>query len=186
MNPLFAKHISIDDCHMDFILGCLSAKKPKNVLEIGMGTGFLTRRMFYTLKHNTSGHLTVVDNWVDFGGHMPQMAKDMAREGITFVTSDEKSFVQGSLPQQYDFVVSDADHGSSDDRFYEIRRMVTNGGFMFFHDTNNNDFPTLKTFPLRAAGERLPFYHFVQNSRHDERCERGLLFVINSEIAGVK
>jgi len=52
---------------------------------------------------------------------------------------------------------------------------------MFFHDTNNAEFPGLLTIETQVAELGLPYFHFKKDSRENERCSRGLLFVINKK-----
>ena len=61
-------------------------------------------------------------------------------------------------------------------------RIVGHDGFLFFHDTNQPDiFPGLAEIESQVRQRGLPYFHFKDQSRPDERCERGWLFVINKK-----
>jgi ubiquinone/menaquinone biosynthesis C-methylase UbiE len=175
--------IQIDLCHQDFIFGCARAKKPKNVLELGFGTGDTTMQLIEAIGTNCNdANFTVVDNLFDWQGKKPDKLQDYEKYFLDFKLSDEKTFVEQCSSDTYDFLVSDADHQSAHDRFEQLRRIVKHDGFMFFHDTNTPEtYPILATFKERAEQYGLPCFHFTESSRSDEKCERGLLFVINKK-----
>ena len=97
--------------------------------------------------------------------------------GAEIVVSDEETFVRACPADTFDVLVSDADHRRSGTWLAEHLRIVRDGGFLFFHDTNNPQWPTL--IDLQERVKHLSHYHFVQKSRGDERCERGWLWVVN-------
>ena len=43
---------SVDRCHNIFLIGSVLSKKPRNILELGIGTGSLTVSMIYALRYN--------------------------------------------------------------------------------------------------------------------------------------
>ena len=49
---------AIDSAHGMLILGCLMSSKSKNILEIGIGTGFITNMLLNAIEYNQIGHLT--------------------------------------------------------------------------------------------------------------------------------
>jgi predicted O-methyltransferase YrrM len=174
--------IQIDYCHQDFIYGCVVAKKPKNILELGLGTGETTEKLIDGIHYNNNdARLTVVDNLCDWQGKQPSLP-DKFRYYLDFKVSDEKSFVEACPTDTYDFLVSDADHQSAHDRFEQLCRIVKHDGFMFFHDTNTPGvYPILATFKEQAEQRGLPCFQFTESSSQFEQCERGLLFLINKK-----
>jgi hypothetical protein len=84
----------------------------------------------------------------------------------------------------YDFLISDADHIRSGTWLDQHLRIVEAGGFLFFHDTNQpRTFPSLASIEGQVRERGLPYFHFKESSRPDERCQRGWLFVINQKNA---
>ena len=85
-----------------------------------------------------------------------------------------------SKPDALDFLISDADHLKSQNWLDQHMRVVQNDGFMFFHDTNQpRVFPGLATIEDQLKSRGLFCLHFRENSRPDERCDRGWLFAVN-------
>jgi len=109
------------------------------------------------------------------------VAEALRREGVNVIAPvTEEEFVKGSPSGQYDFMVSDADHRRSGSWIDEHLRITTHDAFLFFHDTNHKDrFRGLRAIERRIQDLRLPYFHFTESSRPDERCERGWLFAIN-------
>ena len=64
-------------------------------------------------------------------------------------------------------------------------RIVREGGFLFFHDTNQpRKFPGLAAIEGQVRQRGLPHIHFKDSSRFDERRQRGWLFVVNQRAPG--
>ncbi|HEY7243966.1 MAG TPA: class I SAM-dependent methyltransferase [Xanthobacteraceae bacterium] len=175
--------IAIDCAHNIFVIGAVLSKKPRNILELGIGTGYLSMSLVHALKYNQTGRLTSVDNWLDTHGWEPRLGAELRAEGVEVVCASEEEFVRRAPADAYDFLVSDADHQRSWSWLDEHIRIVEHDGFMFFHDTNQPDvFPGLAQLESRVKKLGLPFYHFTQGSREDEHCTRGILFVINKKV----
>jgi hypothetical protein len=174
--------IAIDRAHNLFLVGAVLSKKPRNVLELGIGTGYLTMSLIHALRYNGVGQLTSVDNWFDTHGIEPKFGADLRAAGVKIVSSGEKEFWQQARSSSFDFLISDADHQNSADWFEHHIRVVERDGLMFFHDTNMPDmFPGLAKLEARIKNLGFPYYHFTQSSRPDENCGRGMLFVINKK-----
>jgi predicted O-methyltransferase YrrM len=174
--------IAIDCGHNILVIGAVLSKKPLNVLELGIGTGYLTMSLVHALKYNQTGQLTSVDNWFDTHGLEPKLAAELRAAGVRVVCSTEEEFVHQAPTDAYDFLISDADHYNSGNWLDQHIRIVEHDGLMFFHDTNlAGVFPGLATLETRVKELGLPYYHFKQNSREDENCHRGMLFVINKK-----
>jgi Methyltransferase domain len=177
--------IAIDCAHNIFVIGAVLSKKPRNVLELGIGTGYLTMSLVHALKYNQTGQLTSVDNWFDAHGLEPRLGAELRAAGVRVICSSEEEFVHQAPTDAYDFLISDADHYNSGNWFDQHIRIVENDGLMFFHDTNlPSMFPGLAMLEARVRELGLPFYHFKQCSREDEKCGRGILFVINKKASG--
>ena len=56
------QRIAIDDPHAMLIFGLAISHKPEQVLEIGVGSGFLTQTLLNAVEYNQRGILTCVDN----------------------------------------------------------------------------------------------------------------------------
>jgi len=173
---------SIDKSHVMYIASTVLARKPKRILEVGIGSGYVTTNLFYSLKYNGKGTLTCVDNWHDWHGKEPKHVKNLRDKGIKIITQSEKDFVKNCEDNSFDFLVSDGDHHNSGTWINEYLRIIENDGFMFFHDTNlKDDYPKLQLIEKRILQLQLPYFHYKISSRDDEQCENGLLFSINKK-----
>jgi predicted O-methyltransferase YrrM len=170
---------AIDVAHNLFLVGAVMSKKPEKILELGIGTGFVTLSLLTAVRFNGKGHITSVDNWFDWNGKEPPEIDHLRKQGVAVVTDNEHAFLQKCPSDEYDVLISDADHFNSGRWLSEHLRVTRNGAFLFFHDTNSPEWPTLLTIQERIL--HLPHYHFRENSRPDERCSRGWLFVINKK-----
>lgn len=176
-------HVAIDRAHDVFLMGALLSRKPRDILELGIGSGFVTRTLLEGTRYNGIGTVTAVDNWLDWRGDEPPVIAELRASGVKVVAPvPEETFVHQAETDAFDFLVSDADHRRSGTWVDEHLRIVRHDGFMFFHDTNHLDrFKTLGLIEKRIRELGLPFFHFTESSRPDERCERGWLFAINKK-----
>jgi predicted O-methyltransferase YrrM len=170
---------AMDWAHIELIYGAAISAKPENILELGIGTGAVTRKLLNAIYYNGIGNLTCVDNLVDDANWPKIEYKEAMGEGARFVNSDEHAFVSGQLTNKYDFLVSDADH--SGNWFEEHSRICTPMAMMWFHDTNTPGYPGLYSIEPQVKALGWPYIHFRKSSRPDERCERGLLLVVNAK-----
>ncbi len=174
--------VAMDRAHNMFLIGALLSKKPLNVLELGIGTAYITQSLIHGLRYNGRGKLTSVDNWFDWGGKEPNGVEQLRQAGVNVVTMGEEPFVRAAATDAYDFLISDADHFGSQNWLDEHLRIVQHDGFLFFHDTNQpNVFPGLTTIEGRLKEKGLFCYQFKENSRGDEHCDRGFLFAVNKK-----
>jgi predicted O-methyltransferase YrrM len=178
--------VAIDVAHNLLLVGALVARKPDRVLELGIGSAYVTRSLLAGLRYNQRGNLTAVDNFLDWKGVEPPYVAELRASGVNVIAPmEEKDFVFGAPSDTYDFMVSDADHSRSGTWIDEHLRIVRDDGFMFFHDTNHpTKYKSLKLIEKRIKELGLPYYHFTENSRADERCDRGWLFAINRKAVG--
>jgi hypothetical protein len=176
--------VALDRAHNMFLIGAVMARKPLDILELGIGSAYVTMSLMYAIRYNQRGRLTSVDNWADWGGQEPPGVDALRKGGANIVTMGEEAFVRAAASDSYDLLVSDADHFRSAGWLDQHLRIVRHDGFMFFHDTNSlNAFPGLATIERRIGELGLPCFHFKESSRPDERCDRGWLFVINKKTA---
>jgi predicted O-methyltransferase YrrM len=174
-------HVAIDAAHALFISGAVLSKKPSNILEVGIGTGYVTAHLLYSIAYNKVGKLTCIDNWNDTGGKEPPHIQSIRDAGVNVIVQYEHQFVPSCEDNTYDFVISDGDHRNSHKWIDEYLRITQNDGFMFFHDTNCKHYPNLNVIEKRVKECGLFNYHFTVSSREDEECENGLLFAINKK-----
>ncbi len=173
----------IDRCHNLFLIGAVLSKKPDSVLELGIGTGYVTLSLIHALKYNGSGNLTCIDNWFDWGGHEPEGIGAIRAAGVNVVAPiSEEEFVKQCPSDSYDFLISDADAFLSGLWIDEHIRITTDKGFMFFRNTNrSDDLPNLSLIETRLKKLGLFYYHFTEQSRSDENCNSGWLFAVNDK-----
>lgn len=180
--PTIGEVRTLDVPHNLFLIGSLLSRKPRNILEMGMGTGYLTWSIIQAIQYNGVGQLTSVDNWCDWGGAEPLGIDRIKAAGVNVVAPiDEREFLRTCPDNAYDFVISDADHRRSHQWTDEYLRITSHDGFLYFHDTNSPMFRNLYAIVETIQKLNLPHYHFTQNTRPDERCDRGFLFVINKK-----
>ncbi len=168
--------VAIDRAHAFFIVGCVLAQKPETVVELGVGSGYLTRLLLAAIEYNGIGTLVSVDNWIDWQGHEPPIAQQLRTEGASIVVSEERTWCEQRETGSVDCLVVDSDHLHGGEWVQEHLRIVRPGGLLFFHDTNAPSYPSLKETVKAVCG--LSHIHFTTSSRPEERCQRGLLFVI--------
>src|SRR5688572_13254508 len=102
--------VALDLAHNLFLIGAVLSRKPRNVLELGIGSGYVTNSLIHALRFNRQGHLTSVDNWFDWRGAEPAGVANLRAAGVTVVQSGEEEFVRAAPADAYDLLVSDADH----------------------------------------------------------------------------
>lgn len=159
--------IEIDKCHRDLIYGLVRASKPKQVLELGFGTGLTNADLIKAIQENEVGELTVVDNFLDWNGQRPSHIDE---SGYTLVVDSESHFV-ATTSRKYDLIVADADHNGTDKITYDIVAMLNPRGIAIFHDVCSNIFPNLQKIVAYLPTAIL----FDKNSVTGEECDRGLL-----------
>lgn len=169
---------SVDLCHGIFLLGALTSAKPKNILELGIGPAFASEILCAGIKYNGYGNLTCVDNLHDLGGNLPHQKLHYLREnGVNIVAPiDEKDFVFQAKEEEYDFLVSDADHARAHQWAERVFDIMKPNSFMFFHDICENK----NLLRYKEIADEKGYYNHIFNlsSRSDENCHRGWLFII--------
>lgn len=171
--------VVMDLAHIQLICGVIFAHKPARLLELGIGTGFLTRAMLLACAGNGRGKLTSVDNAHDWGGVVPRHFKDLEAGGAQVVIADEGEFLSGAA-ERYDLIVSDGDHRHGHIHAARVMAAANDRAFVFFHDTANPQFPNLADIRITADRSGFAWHEFTAKSVPGERTDRGLLMVINS------
>lgn len=175
---------AIDSAHGMLILGALMSSKSKNVLEIGIGTGFITNMLLNAIEYNKIGHLTSVDNFHDLGGNLPNQTLDIlkTKQNIKIIAPmEEKDFVFSCEENSFDFLVSDGDHLHAGEWVDQIFKIMKPDSIMFFHDVNNPGYLNLRNYKTRSDELGKPNFLFKESSRSDEDCHRGILMVVNKK-----
>jgi len=164
--------IGIDENHCQLIYGLVVANKPMRILELGYGLGKSFDAIENGCLYNQLPYTHVlVDDWSQWSG-VEQPIDPSANLELHSCT--EEQFVTAYQGEDFDFIVSDADHGKSHRWFGEVCSMIRPGGIGLFHDINN---PNLLRCVAEARLMQMSCHVFERSSRRDERCERGLLVV---------
>lgn len=176
---------ALDKNHLMLLLGVILSDKPKQILELGVGTAYASFSILEAIKYNKIGSLTCVDNGYDINKHDDNgnlkrtTIKSLKDRGVNVIMpTSEYDFVHYSESNSFDLLLSDADHnGTWPD---QLSRIIKNGSFMFFHDVNES-YPNLLEYHEYFKSKNMPCFLFNKNSRPEERCTRGFLMVINNK-----
>ena len=175
--------MQIDVAHAELLNGLVVASKPTRVLEMGLemgfGAGHATDAILAGLEYNQLPYTyTLVDNWMDFGYTMPDTVGEKYTSKINIVTSDEKEFVF-SCKQQFDLIMSDADHMRTDQWFeYVYDALLADDGILCYHDvTLTSMFPNLINIVHKCQELNLRHKVFNKDSLSTEMCFRGFLVI---------
>jgi len=175
-----AENDSIDRCHNLFLIGALLSKKPRHVLELGIGTGYLTVCMIHALRFNGVGDLTTVDDWTSWGGVEPPGIGAIRAGGVNIVAPvNIPDYLRQCRDGSYDFLIADASRLDGEEILEDLRRVAVSGAFFFAGNTRrvaqHNRGAALEDW-LKVRG--MQPYLFNESTRSDERCENGCLFAI--------
>jgi predicted O-methyltransferase YrrM len=178
--------IKIDVAHAMLLNGLVVSNKPKTILELGIGGGQGTDAILSGLDYNQQPYdYTLVDNWNDFGFQQPPEVTERYGHRInSIITSNERDFVFG-CNKTFDFIMSDADHHSTDQWFkYVFDTLLNPGGILIYHDINlfdNDAFKNLISIYNECKTLNLKHKLFNKNSLPTERCQRGLLIIFKDD-----
>ena len=168
----------MDKNHIDLIYSLIISQKPRSILELGIGSGFLTCKILEAISYNEIHQTTFdcVDNFIDWGYNIPDHIREI--RGINIIINSEENFVK-SCKNKYDFIISDADHPNCHRWITETCSLLNDGGILIYHDVTNQDFPNLKS--ILDHFNKLPTTYstllFNKSSKANERCSRGLLII---------
>jgi len=175
-NPI----VAMDDNHIQLINTLVLCNKPTSILEIGVGSGLVTKTILEALQYNQKPSiLTCVDNFLDWNGQTPQ-GFDSFKDSINFINSNERDFVMG-CKETYDFIVSDADHHHTNEWVDETYNLLNEGGILIYHDVTNHDFRNLYDIVRYAESRQINHVIFNKSSLPYERCERGLMVMFKNK-----
>lgn len=169
---------AIDRCHGSLIFGSCVSAKPNRILELGTGTGFITRLLLCAIRYNGGGFLTTLDHGKEKLASKAVL-KLFRESGVEMIDKDEQEFCCAEGENRYDFLVSDANHYGN--WFEEHFRITSPGSLCFFHDTNTLDYPGLVRLESYVRKLGWAYHHFRKSTRADENCSRGLLMVVNQK-----
>jgi predicted O-methyltransferase YrrM len=174
-NPSYA----IDNNHIQLIHSLILSHKPKTVLEIGVGTGLVTKSVLDAFIYNQMPvDFTCVDNFCDWRGSTP-IGFETFQEHIKFIQQNEKDFVLSCL-NKYDFIISDADHHRTNEWVDKTYSLLNNKGILIYHDVTNRQFPNLYNIIKYVETNNIHHVVFNKSSLVTEQCERGLLVIFKS------
>lgn len=181
-NSNFERHdTAMDINHGLLVYSLLLSHKPENILELGIGTGYTSKAIVSAIKYNKMGkstHVDSVDLWPPVGEAIQEL-RPILTEGSQIIIDTEEHFVNNCPENQYDFVLSDADHINAHTWFDKMLFLTKPDGILIFHDVTHFSYPNL--FFLVEETKRLGLPHFVfnKNSKENEFCDRGLLVIRN-------
>jgi len=170
---------AMDEAHAFLIAGLIAAHKPKEILELGAGSGYLSRVILEALNDNQQGTLTSVDNFFDWQGQIPEflLATQEQYPQWNLVQNDEHHYLSNHASDSFDFIISDGDHVHGYQHAGDIFRLAKPGAILIFHDTHNELFRLLKRLPNRVRQLGFSHFHFTQKSIEGEQTDRGMLVV---------
>ena len=171
------KPVAVDKCHAILLYGIITSIKPDNVLEIGIGSGFITKTILHALNYNGKGHLKSVDNWYDWRGKEPKHVQELRDMGCNIVAPIEEEVFVKSEKKTYDIIMVDGNHNEGGNWAEDTYRLLNDGGMLFAHDVDQERYPTLKRYIEIAKERKYNFSVFNKNSLNNEECDRGLLMV---------
>jgi len=170
--------VRIDEAHADLLYGLVRAHKPQRVLEFGFGGGRSAEAILKALAGNgNEACYILVDNWSDWGGAIPDEARCfLARyPAAQVVVAPEERFVS-RCREQFDFIMSDADHFHTQRWFGDVYdRLLAPGGVLVYHDCRA--FPGIALIVDACERERFRYVVFDRCSADGEACHRGLLCI---------
>lgn len=169
--------VAIDKAHGLLLFGTILSYKPSSILELGIGSGFVTSIVLSALKYNGKGSLICVDSWHDWNGIEPPHIENLRKSGANIVVSSESSFVSKTEKEKYDLIIADGDHRNSHMWAEKTYELAKKNGILFFHDVTMSRYPGLRKF--KSIAEERGYSHFLFNtsSLEEEMCERGWLMV---------
>lgn len=171
--------ICIDDNHLMLIYALIISNKPKNVLELGIGSGKTTQTIINGFIYNQMPlSIDCVDNFYDWGGKSPDHIKDLYSL-VNIINMSERTFITNST-KRYDFIISDADHSHAHLWIKETINLLNDNGILIYHDITNPSFPNLSDIIKYMNNFNYKYLLFNKNSLPNERCERGLLVIQKS------
>jgi predicted O-methyltransferase YrrM len=174
--------VKIDLVHANLIQGLILSQKPSSILEIGLGGGRSCDAILAGIEFNKNNpKFKIVDNWMDWNYQIPQNVMEIYGKKAEIITMNEKEFVF-STKEKFDFIMSDADHYSTNQWFeYVYENLLNYKGILVYHDINLVDgfCPAAEIYEI-CKKRNIHHYLFNKNSLNEERCQRGLLVIFKN------
>jgi len=171
-NPI----VAMDDNHIQLIYSLILCNKPNTILEIGIGSGLVTKTIIDAFHYNQMPtKITCIDSFLDWNGNIP-IGFETFHDIIDFKQSNEKDFIF-NCTETYDFIISDADHHHTNEWVDKTYNLLNTGGILIYHDVTNSDFPNLFDILRFVRDNKIRYGLFNKSSKSTERCERGLLVI---------
>jgi predicted O-methyltransferase YrrM len=177
--------VKIDLAHAHLVQGLIVSQKPSSILELGFGGGRSCDAILAGIEYNKNNpKFTIVDNWIDWGHQIPQNVTQAYGKKAEIITMNEKEFVF-STKEKFDFIMSDADHHSTNQWFeYVYDNLLNDKGILIYHDINIVEefasFINLREIYEICKKRNIHHYLFNKNSLPQERCQRGLLLIFKN------
>jgi predicted O-methyltransferase YrrM len=177
--------VKIDLVHAHLLQSLIVSQKPSSILELGLGGGRSCDAILAGIEHNKNNpKFTIVDNWIDWGHQIPQNVMQAYGKKAEIITMNEKEFVF-STKEKFDFIMSDADHHSTNQWFeYVYDNLLNDKGILIYHDINIveefGSFINLREIYENCKKRNIHHYLFNKNSLPQERCQRGLLVIFKN------
>jgi predicted O-methyltransferase YrrM len=169
--------VAVDKSHAMLLYGMITSHKPDTILELGIGSGFITKTILYAIKYNGKGNLTSVDNWNDWSGKEPNHIQELRNMGVNIIAPiDEEIFIRENK-NKYDVIIVDGNHRHGGEWADKVLEMLNPNGFLFAHDVEHPNYPTLKNYQILANKFGYSNYTFSKSSRDDEYCWRGWIMI---------
>jgi len=183
----------VDINHIILLFGIILSQKPINILELGIGSGLVSQTILNAIKYNgikckyDALDFCISDiNWQNGGWEYPtiDLIDNLKKENVNLISEEEGVFVKQCESNKYDLIISDADHYNAGEWVDDIIRICKPNGIIFCHDVlffRKGSFQSLKKYIDYVENNSIPHYLFEKSSRHDEKCERGWLMIINKK-----
>lgn len=189
------KGAGVDIAHAMLLFGVILSQKPKDILELGIGTGVVSETILNAVKYNSNEYkYDAVDFCMVFSDKTKryeyqgnwayptrQYIEKLRQENVNLIGLDEKVFVENCDSNKYDLIISDADHNRAGEWAEHIFRICKPNGIIFFHDICCKEYTSLQKYLDYVKENSIPHYIFNECSRSDEICYRGWLMVINKK-----
>jgi predicted O-methyltransferase YrrM len=169
--------VAIDVNHLEYITSLIKVHKSRRILELGYGSGRATKAILEGVNYNgVSVHFDVVDNWIDNKGQAWAHPESLSTF-IKFHNSAERDYVV-QCKSRYDFILSDADHFSTNYWFDHVyNNLLIPGGILIYHDVTSGDFVNLLDIYNACINFKIPHMLFNKRTLKTERCDRGMLVI---------
>jgi len=121
-----------------FILTALCCKRPKSILQLGLGSGNLLLSIAASQKEIQACRLDCVQIWQDKDTLTSDFSDDIQSAGINLVTPiSEIEFINDCDSDNYDFLILNSVHSIGALWVDELLRITRSNGFLFIKNANH-------------------------------------------------